>query len=153
MQTYRRGVCELTSGIGAFVSESHLPREWIMVGWNIPVFINDERFFHFAFSKTVADQTTDLKGMLDLSEKWPDRSALAWDDDFYLHCCDLKCLQFHKHFINFVLTYVGPCFCCGQRCWNRLLLSTSSSFLEGHSATRRPVRRSSCTQIFPVARA
>lgn len=52
-----------------------------------------------------------------------------WGRGFDSHLSNLECWSFHKHFISFVCSCEGLCsaFAVVQRCWNRLLLSASTS--------------------------
>lgn len=99
------------------------------------------------------DQTTDLKDVAGLPGVWRIHFLLTCDGgvDTYLHHFNLKCESFHKHFIDFVHVYEGLCFASVvvQRCWNRLLLSTSASsglLREPPWQMWEPLR-GSCTQI------
>lgn len=83
------------------------------------------------FFKPVVDQTTDLKDVAVVTGVWHIRSASPCEGGASIDSrrSNLKCWSFHKHFINFVPSYEGLCFAfvfVVQRCWNRLLLSTSA---------------------------
>lgn len=117
---------------------SYLHKEWITVGLNIYVLIND--FFltcggpNYWFERYGSSHRSMIHSLF-----------------IYLHHSNLKCWSFHKHFINFVHIYEGLCFAfvVVQRCWNRLLLSTSASsglLCKPPWDVREPLR-SGCTPL------